>query len=108
LGRAHGKAEAWFIVEGGEGYLGLKQDVTVDDLKPMVLSQDVDALLSLLHRVEVKQGDIVCVPPGVLHAVGEGVLIVELQEPEACQSSWSGEASNWTANVTGISGSDSI
>jgi mannose-6-phosphate isomerase len=27
LGKAHGKAEAWYIVEGGEIYLGLKQDV---------------------------------------------------------------------------------
>ena len=82
LGRAHGKAEAWFIVDGGEVYLGLKQDTTVDDLKPMVMSQDVDSLLSLLHRVEVNRGDIVYVPPGVLHAIGEGVFIVELQEPE--------------------------
>ena len=82
LGRAHGKAEAWFIVDGGEIYLGLEQDVTVDDLKPMVMSQDVDALLGLLHRVDVKQGDIVYVPPTVLHAVGGGVFVVELQEPE--------------------------
>jgi mannose-6-phosphate isomerase len=82
LHAAHGKAEAWFIVDGGEVYLGLKQDVTVDDLKPMVKSQDVGALLALLHRVEVKPGDVVYVPPGVLHAIGEGVFLVELQEPE--------------------------
>ncbi len=82
LHRAHGKAEAWFIIDGGEVYLGLKQDVTVDDLKPMVMSQDTDELLNLLHRVDVKRGDIVYVPPGVLHAIGEDVFLVELQEPE--------------------------
>jgi mannose-6-phosphate isomerase len=82
LHTAHGKAEAWFIVDGGEVYLGLKQDVTVDDLKPMVKSQDVEALLALLHRIDVKAGDVVYVPPGVLHAIGEGVFLVELQEPE--------------------------
>jgi mannose-6-phosphate isomerase len=82
LGRAHGKAEAWYIVEGGEVYLGLKQDVPRDDLKSLVISQDVDTLLSLLHRVEVRPGDVVYVPPGVLHAISEGVFIVELQEPE--------------------------
>jgi mannose-6-phosphate isomerase len=82
LHKAHGKAEAWFIVDGGEVYLGLKQDVTIDDLKPLILSQDVDTILGLLHRVEVKRGDIVYVPPGVLHSVGEGVFLVELQEPE--------------------------
>jgi mannose-6-phosphate isomerase len=79
---AHGKAEAWFIVDGGEVYLGLKQDITVDDLKPMVKSQDVEELLALLHRIDVKPGDVVYVPPGVLHAIGEGVFLVELQEPE--------------------------
>jgi len=82
LGRAHGKAEAWYIVEGGEVYLGLKQDVAGDDLKSLVMSQDVDTLLSMLHRVEVHPGDVVYVPPGVLHAINEGVFIVELQEPE--------------------------
>ena len=82
LHTVHGKAEAWFIVDGGEVHLGLKHDVTVDDLKPMVQSQDVDKLLALLHRVEVERGDVVYVPPGVLHAVGEGVFMVELQEPE--------------------------
>jgi mannose-6-phosphate isomerase len=82
LGRAHGKAEAWYIVEGGEVYLGLKQDVTADGLKSLVTSQDVDPLLGMLHRVDVSSGDVVCVPPGVLHAIGEGVFLVELQEPE--------------------------
>jgi mannose-6-phosphate isomerase len=82
LGRAHGKAEAWYIVEGGEVYLGLKQDVTIDNLKSLVMSQDVDTILNLLHRVEVYPGDVVYVPPGVLHAIGEGVFLVEVQEPE--------------------------
>jgi mannose-6-phosphate isomerase len=82
LHRAHGKAEAWYILDEGEVYLGLKQDTTVDDLKSMVKNQGVDELLALLHRVDVKRGDVVFVPPGVLHAIGEGVFIVELQEPE--------------------------
>ena len=80
LRRAHGKAEAWYIVDGGEVYLG--QDVTVNDLRSLVMSQDVDTLLSFLHRVEVSPGDVVYAPPGVLHAIGEGVFIVEVQEPE--------------------------
>jgi mannose-6-phosphate isomerase len=82
LGRAHGKAEAWYIVDGGEVYLGLKQDVAADALMSLVTSQDVDTLLGLLHRVDVDRGDVVYVPPGVLHAIGEGVFLVELQEPE--------------------------
>lgn len=82
LGRAHGKAEAWYIIEGGEVYLGLKQDVTAGDLKSLMMSQDVDALLGMLHRIDVRTGDVVYVPPGVLHAIAESVFVVELQEPE--------------------------
>ena len=82
LGRAHGKAEAWYIVDGGEVHLGLRRDVPVDLLTSLVLSQDVDTLLGLLHRVAVHPGDVVYVPPGTLHAIGAGVFLVELQEPE--------------------------
>ncbi|MCW2803719.1 MAG: carbohydrate kinase [Propionibacteriaceae bacterium] len=82
LGRSHGKAEAWYILDGGEVHLGLTHDVTLDQLQSLVNNQDVDSLLSLLHRVEVQPGDIIYVPPGVLHAIGEGVFLVELQEPE--------------------------
>ena len=82
LGRSHGKAEAWFIVDGGVVHLGLREDVERTDLLALVERQDTDALLGLLHRVEVAPGDVVYVPPGVLHAVGAGVFLVELQEPE--------------------------
>ena len=82
MGRAHGKAEAWYIVEGGEIYLGLKQDVTAEALLSLVTGQDVDTLHGMLHRLDVQPGDVVYVPPGVLHAIGEGVFLVELQEPE--------------------------
>jgi mannose-6-phosphate isomerase len=82
LGRTHGKAEAWFIIDGGEVYLGLNQDVILDDLKSLVMNQDVDTMRGLLHRIEVRPGDIVYVPPGVLHAPGVGIFLVELQEPE--------------------------
>jgi mannose-6-phosphate isomerase len=82
LGRAHGKAEAWYIVEGGDVYLGLTRDIAADRLASLVRNQDVDEMLGLLHRVEVQPGDVVYVPPGVLHAIGAGVFIVEVQEPE--------------------------
>jgi mannose-6-phosphate isomerase len=82
LGRAHGKAEAWYILEGGEVYLGLKHDVAAAGLRSLVTGQEVDTLLGMLHRVEVRPGDVVYVPPGVLHAIGAGVFLVELQEPE--------------------------
>lgn len=82
LGHRHGKAEAWYILTGGTVHLGLVRSVGDDELAALVEAQDVDALLGLLHQVDVAPGDVVFVPPGVLHAIGEGVLLLELQQPE--------------------------
>jgi mannose-6-phosphate isomerase len=82
LGRAHGKAEAWYILTSGVVYLGLRETVPAETLAGLVEQQDTEALLGLLNRVDVQPGDVVYVPPGVLHAIGEGVFLVEVQEPE--------------------------
>jgi mannose-6-phosphate isomerase len=82
LGHAHGKAEAWYILEGGTVHVGLTRAVAADELAALVAAQDVATLLGLLHAVEVGPGDVVWVPPGELHAIGAGVLLLELQQPE--------------------------
>lgn len=81
LGHRHGKAEAWCILEPGEVFLGLRESVTPARLLDLIESQDTGALLSLLHQREVAAGDTVYVPPGVLHAIGEGVMLAEVQQP---------------------------
>jgi mannose-6-phosphate isomerase len=82
LGYSHGKAEAWYILTGGTVHLGLVRSFGQEELAALVEAQDVDALLGLLHEVAVAPGDVVFVPPGVLHAIGAGVLLLELQQPE--------------------------
>lgn len=82
LGHAHGKAEAWHILEPGEVFLGLRAPVAPERLLELVRAQDTETLLGLLHHREVESGDTVFVPPGVLHAIGEGVLLAEVQQPE--------------------------
>lgn len=82
LGHTHGKAEAWYILAGGTVHVGLTRDVDEADLASLVATQDVAALLGLLHEVQVEPGDVVWVPPGELHAIGAGVLLLELQQPE--------------------------
>lgn len=82
LGRAHGKAEAWVILDGGEVHLGLRRDLTTGELDDLLRRQDSAALLDAMHRIDVRRGDVVYVPPGVLHAIGGGVFLAELQEPE--------------------------
>lgn len=82
LGRAHGKAEAWYILEGGTVHLGFRRDVTREELDAWVATQDVGALVGAMHSIEVAAGDSVFVPPGLPHAIGDGVFLVEVQEPE--------------------------
>jgi mannose-6-phosphate isomerase len=108
LRRAHGKAEAWYIVDGGEVYAGLKQDVTVDELKSLVMRQDVDTLLGLLHRIEVIPGDVVYVPLASCTRSGKACSSWRYKSPRTCPSCWNGEISRSTANVTGTWGSDLI
>ena len=38
-------------------------------------------MLAALHEVPVQAGDAVLVPAGTLHAIGGGILLLELQEP---------------------------
>lgn len=79
---AHGKAEAWYILSPGTVYLSLTQDLTIEDLHSYVKTQDISSLLALMHEIPVHTGDCVFVPHGVLHAIGAGVFIAEVQEPE--------------------------
>lgn len=82
LHRPFGKAEAWYIIDGGTVHLGLRHDVDRHTLADLVAWQDTTALVGLLHEREVEPGDVVYVPPGELHAVGRGVFLLELQQPE--------------------------
>ena len=82
LGAGHGKAEAWYVLDGGTVHLGFARDVSATELNDWVHAQDVEALLGAMHLLTVLAGDSIYVPPGVPHAIGAGVFIVEVQEPE--------------------------
>jgi mannose-6-phosphate isomerase len=82
LAATHGKTEAWYVLTPSEVWLGLVHDLSRAELGGMASRQDVGTLLAAMHRVEVGRGDVVHVPAGILHAIGEGILLVELQEPE--------------------------
>ncbi len=84
-----GKAEAWAIVatrhiEGQLSprvWLGFREDVSREQLLAWIEQQDTDAIRGAMNEVEVKPGDAVFVRPGLLHATGAGVFLVEAQEP---------------------------
>ena len=77
-----GKTECWYVLDdGGYVYLGFCEGVTKEHWKELFDTQDVDGMLSCLHRFDVKAGELIFVPGGVPHAIGEGCFVAELQEP---------------------------
>ncbi|GAA4753531.1 class I mannose-6-phosphate isomerase [Amnibacterium soli] len=92
LGHGHGKTEAWVVLRGGTVHLGLQRAVGEAELRELVDGQRTAELLELLHPLQVEAGDAVLVPAGQLHAIGEGVLVLEVQEPEdlSILLEWSG------------------
>ena len=89
LGSPFGKAEAWIVLEtrtvaGAEPpgiRLGFRDELGSQRLLELVRRQDVVAMAEAMHFVPVKAGDVIFVPPGVPHAVGAGVFLMEVQEP---------------------------
>jgi mannose-6-phosphate isomerase len=84
LGCAHGKTEAWLVLDAApraQVYLAFHRSVERRELDAWVAEQRVDEMLSALHVVPVQTGSVLLVPAGVPHAIGPGILVVELQEP---------------------------
>ena len=83
-----GKTECWHIIGqreiGGESpciYIGFREGVTREEWERCFREQNIPAMLSCLHRVEVKTGDTFIVRGGVPHGIGAGCFLVEIQEP---------------------------
>ena len=84
LGLAHGKTEAWYVIdapEGAEVGVGFKEQMSLDEVSGWVAGEDSDALLASLRTRVVRPGDAMLVPAGLPHTVQAGVFVLELQEP---------------------------
>ncbi len=84
LGLAHGKTEAWYVLdapEGAEVGVGFADEMTMAQVAEWVAARDSDALLSALRTRVVRPGDAMLVPAGLPHTVAAGVFVLELQEP---------------------------
>ena len=85
LGVPYGKTEAWIVIATAGPtatmHVGFREEVSAATLAGWVRDQDAAAMLDALNAFEVRSGDALFVPGGTPHAIGEGALIVELQEP---------------------------
>lgn len=76
-----GKTEAWVILKAEEGasiLYGIKEGVTLDELRAGLESgADIEPMI---ERVPVKPGDVYFMPAGMVHAIGAGILLYEIQQ----------------------------
>ncbi|MBR6316456.1 MAG: cupin domain-containing protein [Lachnospiraceae bacterium] len=76
----YGKNEMWYVMDAAEGsfiYLGFEKDTSPAEVRRRIAE---GTLTDILHKVPVKKGDSVMVPAGCVHAIGGGILILEVQQ----------------------------
>jgi mannose-6-phosphate isomerase len=84
LASPYGKTEAWIVLEAEPGavvHMGFGRDVGAAELAGWVSRQDTGSMLAATNQVPVTAGDTMLCPAGTPHAIGAGILLIELQEP---------------------------
>ena len=79
-GEPHGKTEAWHILWAAEGatiLAGVKDGLRREELFEAFKAEDYDAVMP---RREIRAGDTVYVPGGIIHTFGPDALIFEVQQ----------------------------
>lgn len=82
----YGKAESWIILDTREDaciFFGFKDKIEKKDFEELVKKSETDkeCMTAVVNRVPVKAGDVFFVDAGIIHAIGSGCLILEIQEP---------------------------
>jgi mannose-6-phosphate isomerase len=75
------KTEAWVVIDADPGaklYAGLRPGVDEQSFRSAL--NDGEKLLSMLNSYDVKRGDVLFIPGGIVHVIGSGCLIYEIQQ----------------------------
>lgn len=83
---SYGKEESWYILAtrpGGKIFYGFKDGVTMEQFEKAIDESENSKTVmeDLLESFEVKPGDVVYIPAKMVHAIGAGCLLLEVQEP---------------------------
>jgi len=82
LTKGEPKTEAWFVLAAAPGaalYAGVKDGVTPEMVRAAA-ENSAGELAGMLRRHPVAPGDVLYIPGGVVHAIGEGVMVFEVQQ----------------------------
>jgi len=75
-----GKTEMWYVLDADDdAYLiyGFKTNVTKKIIKKAIADGTLE---TYLNKVRVKSGDVFYIEAGIVHAIGAGILVAEIQE----------------------------
>lgn len=75
-----GKTEMWYVIDAVPGarlVYGLEPGKTARELEQALRS---GAPMDVLHQVEVHPGDVFFIPSGMVHSIGAGILVAEIQQ----------------------------
>ena len=81
IGEPCGKAEAWVFLEAAddaEAYFGVKSGTSPREFERRMTEGTVEAAL---QTIQPRAGDVIYVPPGSVHALGPGQLLLEIEQP---------------------------
>ena len=80
-----GKTESWIILgtrENARIYFGFKQKLNRQEFERIIEKSETDGeiMVDILNEVPVKTGDVFLINANLIHAIGSGCLILEVQE----------------------------
>lgn len=79
-GASYGKNEMWYVIDSKPGAriaYGLKPGLRASDFESYVKSGNC---AEALNYIPVKPGESYYIPAGMIHAIGKGILIAEIQQ----------------------------
>ena len=75
-----GKSEMWYVISAELGaylYAGFKTPINAQEYRRLIAEGDITTVLAK-HRVH--PGDVFYIPAGRVHAIGEGIVLAEIQQ----------------------------
>lgn len=78
--RSFGKTEMWYILDNkpkANLIIGFNREINKEEFAGAVSRKEV---VGLLKREPVNRGDAFIIKPGVVHAIGSGILLAEIQQ----------------------------
>ena len=77
---SNGKTEMWYILDCEPGaylYYGLKHKITPNEFLKRISN---GTITEVCQKVSVKKGDVFYIPAGLVHAIGKGITVAEIQQ----------------------------